>query len=148
VAEKFFGLDRSVVNDILLTTFDQVEDIADSLRVDMNREKDLLRIVEKANVTLSRISEKISLDQHVQESKPLPSLESLRDKLDSVNTLQAVAHEIRNPLTVIGGFARRLATSVEFDSAGSRYANIILDEVERVEAFLSEMICKTEQEGE
>jgi len=146
VAEKFFGLDQSVVNDILLTTFDQVEDIADSLRVDMNREKDLLRIVEKANVTLSRISEKISLDQHVHESKPLPSLDSLRDTLDSVSTLQAVAHEIRNPLTVIGGFARRLATSVEFDPIGNKYANIILDEVARVEAFLSEMICKTEQD--
>ncbi len=148
VAEKFFGLDRSVINDILLTTFDQVDDIAESLRVDMNREKDLLRIVEKANVTLSRISEKISLDQHVQEKNILPSLDSLRDTLDSVSTLQAVAHEIRNPLTVIGGFARRLATSVESDSAGSRYANIILDEVERVEVFLTEMITETEQERE
>ena len=114
----------------------------------MNREKDLLRIVEKANVTLSRISEKISLDQHVQEENILPSLDSLRDTLDSVSTLQAVAHEIRNPLTVIGGFARRLATSVESDSAGSRYANIILDEVERVEVFLSEMITETEQDRE
>jgi two-component system cell cycle response regulator len=148
VAEEFFGLDRNVINNILLTTFDQVDDIAESLRVDMNREKDLLRIVEKANVTLSRISEKITLDQNVQESNTLPSLDSLRDTLDSVSTLQVVAHEIRNPLTVIGGFARRLATSVESDSAGSRYANIILNEVVRVEAFLSEMITKTEQDRE
>jgi nitrogen-specific signal transduction histidine kinase len=148
LAEASFELEQSVINDILLAAFDQVEDIADSLRVDMDREKDLLRIVEKANITLSRISEKITLDQHIRESKTLPSLASLNDTLDSKSTLQAVAHEIRNPLTVIGGFARRLAASVEFESAGSRYATIILSEVERVEGLLSEMIYKTDQEQE
>ncbi len=146
VAAESFGLEQAVIHDIILNTLGQVEVIADSLRVDLNREKDLLGIVEKANLTLSRISEKISLTQHVEGSDCLPSFDSIGNKKDSINTLQAVAHEIRNPLTVIGGFARRLAASTEFESSGSKYANIILDEVERVEEFLSKMIGKSESE--
>ncbi len=146
IASENFGLDQAVIHDIILNTLGQVEDIADSLRVDLNKESDLLGIVEKANLTLSRMSEKISIMQHVEESSSLPSFDSIGNKKDSINTLQAVAHEIRNPLTVIGGFARRLAASAEFDSSGSEYANIILNEVERVEEFLSKMIGKSESE--
>ncbi len=146
VALETFGLDQTVIHDIILMTLGQVENIADSLRVDLNRENDLLGIVEKANLTLSRISEKISATQRVEELNSLPSFDSIGNKKDSINTLQAVAHEIRNPLTVIGGFARRLAESTEFDSSGSEYANIILNEVERVEECLSKMIGKSESE--
>lgn len=146
VASETFGLDQAVIHDIILDTLGQVEDIADSLRVDLSRENDLLGIVEKANLTLSRISEKISITQHVKESNTLPSFDSIGNKKDSIKTLQAVAHEIRNPLTVIGGFARRLAASAEFNSSGSEYANIILTEVERVEECLSKMIDKSESE--
>ncbi len=144
IAEDVFGLDLTVINDILLTTFGQVEDIADSLRVDLNKDEDILRIVEKANLTLSRISEKISISQHLKESNSLMSFDTIKKGPGSVDTLQAVAHEIRNPLTVIGGFARRLATSTDVDSAGSKYANIILSEVVRVEAFLAKMIGESE----
>ena len=143
VAAETFGLDQAMIHEILLTTLDQVEDIAENLRVDLNREKDLLGIVEKANLTLSRISEKISITQNIPDSNTLPSFDSIGDKADSTTTLQAVVHEIRNPLTVIGGFARRLATSAEFESTGSKYANIILTEVERVEEFLSKMVGKS-----
>ena len=88
-------------NDILLTTFEQVEEIAGSLRVELNREKDLLRIVEKANMALSRISDQIYEGQGIQDSKKsLPGFESFDISKDSTaNTLQAVAHEIRNPLS-------------------------------------------------
>ena len=145
LAEKYFGLDQSVINDILLTTFEQVEDIADSLKVDLNKEKDILRIVEKANRTLSRMSEQISESRHDSAPDSLPALDSLENRQEStLNTLQAVAHEIRNPLTVIGGFARRLVASTDLDSAGSKYAHIILEEAARLEEFLSKVTYKTE----
>jgi len=149
LAEKYFGLDQAVINDILLTTFEQVEDIAGSLRVELNKEEDILRILEKANMTLSRMSDQISEGRHDPDPDSLPAFSSLGNGQDStVKTLQAVAHEIRNPLTVIGGFARRLVASTDLDSAGSKYAHIILEEAARLEEFLSKVASQTETEQE
>jgi len=57
-------------------------------------------------------------------------------------TLQAVAHEIRNPLMSVGGFARKLSASLDPSSETGRYVNIILEEVARLEKTLSEMTKK------
>ena len=109
----------------------------------------VLRIVEKANMTLSRMSDLISESQHDPDPDSLPAFNSLGNGQDStVKTLQAVAHEIRNPLTVIGGFARRLVASTDLDSAGSKYAHIILEEAARLEEFLSKVTYQTETEQE
>jgi signal transduction histidine kinase len=75
------------------------------------------------------------------------SAADLTDLIAKDHTIQMVVQEIRNPLTVIGGFARRLAKSVEFESTGSQYVNIILSEVERMEDFLSKMIKKSKSES-
>jgi len=144
-AEKYFGLDQTLINDILLNALEQVEEIAGSLKVELNKEEDLLKIVEKANMTLSRISDKISENRQDQGLNSLPGLDSLENERGSTaDTLQAVAHEIRNPLTVIGGFARRLVTSVDLDSVNSKYAHIILEEAARLEEFLSKVISQIE----
>ncbi|MBW1716580.1 MAG: HDOD domain-containing protein [Deltaproteobacteria bacterium] len=139
-AEEFLGLDREVINNILIATFDEVQEIADSLSVEVNREGDLMEIMEKANRALSQISAKISAHQEITGTVSLPSFDSL-DQRPSVieHTLQAVAHEIRNPLLAVGGFARKLATSLDPDSKGGEYARIILEEASRLEKALSEM---------
>jgi two-component system sensor histidine kinase HydH len=85
--------------------------------------------------------------------------ESLQGALDTVRTTQdrlvqseklmalgemaaKIAHEIKNPLTAIGGFARRIA----FPKPGrgtppvERYARIILTEVERLERIINETL--------
>lgn len=49
-----------------------------------------------------------------------------------------VAHEIRNPLLSIGGFARRLEKRV--DSGLKEYAKIIVDEVSRLEGILNDTL--------
>ncbi|MBA4417363.1 MAG: hypothetical protein C0392_05580, partial [Syntrophus sp. (in: bacteria)] len=51
-----FGLDENTIYDIILRTFDDVQDIAESLRLDIDKEKDLIALMEKANRALSRIS--------------------------------------------------------------------------------------------
>ena len=139
-AERFLGLNQDVINDILLATFDQVQDIADNLNVELNRERDLMEIMEKANKALSQISGKMSEYQEITDHVSLPSFDSLDERKDVVeHTLQAVAHEIRNPLLAVGGFARKLATSLEPASKGGEYVRIILEEASRLEKALAEM---------
>ena len=123
-----------------MTTFDQVQAIADNLDVELNRERDLMEIMEKANKALSQISEKMSEYQEITDDVSLPSFDSLDEGKDVVeHTLQAVAHEIRNPLLAVGGFARKLATSLDPASKGGEYVRIILEEASRLEKALFEM---------
>jgi HD-like signal output (HDOD) protein len=134
------GLAPEVINDILLSTFEQVQDIAENFRLELNREKDLMEVMEKANRALSQISEKMAEFQDGPQPKSLPSFESLDEKGDIVDhTLQAVAHEIRNPLMTIGGFAKKLAAALDPSSDGGKYAQVILEEALRLEKALSEM---------
>ena len=59
------------------------------------------------------------------------------ERLADVGRLSAlVAHEIRNPLTTIGGFARRLLKRAD-DEQARRYASIIVDEAERLGRLLA-----------
>jgi HD-like signal output (HDOD) protein len=146
-AERSFGLDHDVINDILLIAFDQVQDIANILSVEMSKEKDLIEIVEKANGALSRISEKMFDEEGITRPHALPTFDSLyEDEESHSQTLQAVVHEIRNPLLVVGGLARKLATSMDPDSSGGRYIQIILEEASRLEKALSAMVKDKESE--
>ena len=51
-----------------------------------------------------------------------------------------LAHEIRNPLVTIGGFARRLEKKLLPPDPNQRYAGIIAGEVHRLEEFLDEIL--------
>ena len=141
--EKVLGLDHELVNDILLTTFGQVQDIAESIKVDLDGEKDLMEVMEKANRALSEISERMYRDAVQMPVRRLPAFEDLHgedEKDDLINqTLQAVAHEIRNPIQAVGGFARKLSTFFDPSSEGGQYVQIVLEEALRLEKALAEM---------
>ena len=142
-AEGRFGLSHEVLHELLVTAFDQVQEIAESLQVEVDRERDVFELLEKANRTLIRLLQRMSPRSGSSLESELPSFEMLRDKVpdpSSVSqTLEAVSHEIRNPLMVVGGLARRLSRTLEPSSAGGKYAQSILEEVARLEQAMTQM---------
>ena len=63
------------------------------------------------------------------------------EKLRSLGEMTAnIAHEIRNPLVIIGGFTKRLAKQVQLDEKDKRYIEIISGEVSRLEAILTDVL--------
>ncbi|MBW1799482.1 MAG: HDOD domain-containing protein, partial [Deltaproteobacteria bacterium] len=136
--ERALGLDAESMNTILIDTFDQVEDIADNLRLELSKEKDLIDIMGKANHALAQISGKMS--EYNETKNKFPSFENLDQEGEVVaHTLQAVAHEIRNPLMAVGGFAKKLADALDPSTDGGKYAQVILTEALRLEKALADM---------
>ena len=55
------------------------------------------------------------------------------------NTVTHIAHEIKNPLLIIGGFARQLLKVSQLDDKAHQKLAIIAEEVERLEGLMAEM---------
>jgi signal transduction histidine kinase len=75
----------------------------------------------------------------------ITELKNLRERVIKTDRMAAlgevaarVAHEIRNPLVSLGGFARRLEKKL--DGSLKEYADIISKEVSRLESILGEIL--------
>jgi two-component system, NtrC family, sensor histidine kinase HydH len=89
-----------------------------------------------------------NLEEVHQELKEAQSLIVHQEKMVALGELSnTIAHEIKNPLTVIGGFARRLGRTMAAESPEKRYAKTIIQEVARLEKVLNDINHYTHAEA-
>jgi len=83
-------------------------------------------------------------EKWVAESEERLDLEKQMARVERMSTLGEVyaelAHELKNPLVSIGGFARRLIPILKSDKTGLKYASIIAGEVDRLETMLRNVL--------
>jgi HD-like signal output (HDOD) protein/nitrogen-specific signal transduction histidine kinase len=136
------------ISDTLCASFARVSDLAQHFQLKVDAGRDMMEVIEKANRTLVKMNN--SLQTNLGKAMDLLSESSdqgqadfsqtIHDQRRTVgNVLDAVAHEIRNPLMAIGGFAQRLAHEVGEGSQSSRYLSIIIEEAERLQQVLREV---------
>jgi signal transduction histidine kinase len=158
-AKGLLRLGNESVNGILAEAFDSIEEMAEYLQLEIDSQEDLLLVMEKANQALAKINSSMKtslqglLDQVEQRNQ---SVNKASEKMEQTqrstlqNALDAVAHEIRNPVLAIGGFAKRLASVGEQEDKGRmhliqisdirQYSEIIAKESSRLERVLKEIM--------
>jgi signal transduction histidine kinase len=83
-----------------------------------------------------------SFDARVERTAGLAGQAAERERLAVVGELAAtVAHEIRNPLTGVRSLAQRLAQEPVDEERRRRYAQLIVDEVLRVDGIVSNLLA-------
>ena len=76
----------------------------------------------------------------ITETKEMEDRLLQSERLAAVgNTVTHIAHEIKNPLLIIGGFARQLQKATELDDKARQKLSIIAEEVARLEGMVAEM---------
>jgi len=69
-----------------------------------------------------------------------------KEKLATIGEMSAsIAHELKNPLVSVGGFARRLVKSLQEEDPAQQYAKIIQHETERLEKMLEDILSFSKQ---
>ncbi len=81
----------------------------------------------------------LSLDDITRRKKLEQELKS-REQLAALGEMSAkVAHEIRNPITIIGGFVKRILASSDREKT-EEYARILMDELQRLDGIVGEVL--------
>lgn len=129
VSERVYEVrDTIVLNEYLLNFYEYEEKYFDIKFTPLWNRK--ASIIEGVIIMFEDVTNRYKLQKELRRQEKLAVLGEVAAR---------VAHEIRNPLTVIGGFASRLGKILNNDKA-QRYANIIVNEVKRLEDILSEIL--------
>ncbi|HEX9190607.1 MAG TPA: GAF domain-containing protein [Candidatus Deferrimicrobiaceae bacterium] len=105
----------------------------------------LTMFASKACLAMENASLYESLERALHDVRATQDRLVQSEKLMALGEMAArIAHEIKNPLTVIGGFARRIARpgggAASDPPSTARYAQIILKEVQRLERIVQQTL--------
>jgi signal transduction histidine kinase len=88
------------------------------------------------------------LEEVHRELKETQTLLVHHEKIVALGELAStVAHEIKNPLVSIGGFARRLDRAIPAEDPEKRYTETIMKEAARLERTLDDILSYTREES-
>ncbi|ABR30157.1 histidine kinase [Thermosipho melanesiensis] len=82
-------------------------------------------------VTFEDVTERVILEKERKKQEKLAALGEMAAR---------VVHELRNPISVLGGFVKRLEKYIDDDSKRRKYIKIISDEIVRLEGIVSEIL--------
>lgn len=115
-----------------------------------------LRSLENFALPVSFAIERAALYERLQEelAKVTEANERLRQQQEQILRMEKmalvgkiaanIAHSIRNPLTIIGGFARNLSNGTPPEDARQRYIESIVHETKHLEEVLGEVLTYAE----
>ena len=86
--------------------------------------------VDGAILALDDVTRRVETEEELQRQEKLATLGEVSAR---------VAHEIRNPITIIGGFVNRMSRTQTLDKV-REYNNILKDEVRRLEEIVEEIL--------
>ncbi|MGD0282737.1 MAG: HDOD domain-containing protein [Dissulfurispiraceae bacterium] len=134
--ETISGIKSSVLTPLLVTAFEEVEQISGSLKVEMNRELDIIQLLEKAEHTLQVLQNtmaewtQFALDGQGPDG---PKSTSPVKRYSLTEKLQIVAVEIKKPLSIIREFIDNLIPAVNHGSSEWSHVQAFSEEVKKVE---------------
>ncbi len=82
-------------------------------------------------ITLDDVTDRVNLEKERKKQEKLAALGEMAAR---------VAHELRNPISVLGGFIKRLEKNIDVPEARTRYIKIISDEILRLEQIVNEIL--------
>jgi len=102
----------------------------------------------QAGLAIENASLYRNLEEVHQELKETQTLLIHLEKMVALGEMSTtIAHEIKNPLTSIGGFARRLDRTFPEGSQEKKYSETIIKEVSRLERILNDLLKYTRDES-
>ncbi len=108
----------------------------------------LVSAAAQAGLAVERSFQAEALDQLNTQLIDLQNRMIQWEKMAALGEMAAsVAHDLRNPLVSIGGFTRRLRKLLTEDDRGIRYADIIIQEVDRLERTLDNVMSYSRSYG-
>jgi PAS domain S-box-containing protein len=146
-SDKISGVDRKVYNTINKKCFIEGKPCRIESRV-MAKDGRILTFITHAIPSKDADGRVNWIDGIMMDITELKKLQDSAIQTEGIRTIGEIsarmAHELRNPLSAAGGFAYRLKESLKEDPANRKMAEIIFEEIAKLENFVKILLSSIE----